>query len=165
MGRSGLALALVCCSPYAVERHQLADGSWQLTCRLPMDECARQADQLCTDQRYRIVHGKSQHVVRGAGPSQVEYRASELTFSCGNPDDAPPGGVAAPLARSAGPVDPAKLVCTPGVTQACVGPAGCPGGQACSPDGAAFGPCDCGPLRAASVAAGPMQKPSSDAGP
>jgi hypothetical protein len=34
--------------------------------------------------------------------------------------------------------------CVKGVTQACVGPGGCSGGQACLPDGSGFGPCDCG---------------------
>jgi endo-1,4-beta-D-glucanase Y len=33
--------------------------------------------------------------------------------------------------------------CTAGETQACSGPDGCTGVQACLPDGTAFGPCDC----------------------
>jgi hypothetical protein len=35
--------------------------------------------------------------------------------------------------------------CTPGVTQECVGPAGCKGGQFCVDDGSRYSKCDCGP--------------------
>jgi len=34
--------------------------------------------------------------------------------------------------------------CTPGATQACLGPAQCPGVQTCEASGAAWGPCACG---------------------
>lgn len=42
--------------------------------------------------------------------------------------------------------DPAQpgRACTPGATQACVGPGACQGGQFCTPDGMAFSSCDCG---------------------
>jgi hypothetical protein len=40
---------------------------------------------------------------------------------------------------------PPPRACIPGATQACVGLGACAGGQACLPDGAGFGPCDCGP--------------------
>lgn len=39
---------------------------------------------------------------------------------------------------------PAERICSPGVTQECVGPGGCRGGQACLPDGMLWSPCDCG---------------------
>src|SRR5262245_41314689 len=38
---------------------------------------------------------------------------------------------------------PAHL-CTPGQSIACVGPAGCQGGQVCKADGSGYEPCDCG---------------------
>ena len=38
----------------------------------------------------------------------------------------------------------AATACIPGVTQACIGPGGCNGGQACVSNGSGFGPCDCG---------------------
>jgi hypothetical protein len=41
------------------------------------------------------------------------------------------------------PAQPGQA-CTPGATQACVGPGGCQGGQFCTPDGMAFSSCDCG---------------------
>jgi hypothetical protein len=153
---SGFALALACCTSSAVERQQLADGSWKLTCALAMDECARQADKLCMDQRYRIVRGESRHGVRGAGPSQVEYRISELTVTCGLHDDhaSTPAGAGAPLVRSADAANPVTPACVPGATQACVGPGGCRGGQACAADGLIFGPCDCGPLNGLTADAG-----------
>ena len=156
-GLSAFALALACCVPSTVERHRLADGSWQLTCRLPMDECARQADVLCVDQRYRILRGQSGHVFRGVAPSQVDYRTSELTFVCSNYDDGTSADASAPqTARSPGDAPP--FACTPGATQACVGPGACAGGQACLSDGTRFGPCDCGPpKREGIVDSGPIQ--------
>jgi hypothetical protein len=45
-------------------------------------------------------------------------------------------------------------VCTPGQSVACVGPAGCQGGQACKADGSGYEPCDCGGAGAAGVAGG-----------
>lgn len=38
----------------------------------------------------------------------------------------------------------ANSVCVPGVTQECVGPAACKGGQQCREDGSGFSDCDCG---------------------
>ncbi len=37
-----------------------------------------------------------------------------------------------------------QKACTPGMSQACVGPGACKGGQACKADGSGYGPCDCG---------------------
>lgn len=53
-------------------------------------------------------------------------------------------------------------VCTPGVTQACLGPGACQGVQACMSSGTGFGACDCGgnPPDAA-----PADAPSPDAAP
>src|SRR3974390_2105691 len=120
-GLSALALALYACSPSTVERRQLADGSWQLSCRLPMDECARQADALCIDQRYRILRGQSRHVLHGVTLSQVDYRTSELTFVCGDDDKGPAPDASAPDRPQSSPDSP-KVACTPGSTQACMGP-------------------------------------------
>lgn len=39
--------------------------------------------------------------------------------------------------------DPGK-VCTPGLTQVCLGPGACNGAQSCLPSGEQWGPCDCG---------------------
>lgn len=55
---------------------------------------------------------------------------------------APPTASAPPAASAVPPKS--STACTPGATQACVGPAGCKGGQFCTDDGARFSPCDCG---------------------
>ncbi len=49
------------------------------------------------------------------------------------------------VTRAAGaePIKTARA-CVPGSSQACVGPGGCKGGQACADDGTKFLPCDCG---------------------
>jgi hypothetical protein len=47
--------------------------------------------------------------------------------------------------REGGEVARATITaCVKGITQACVGPGGCRGGQACLADGSGFSPCDCG---------------------
>jgi hypothetical protein len=48
-------------------------------------------------------------------------------------------------APAAPTLPPRPAGCTPGSTQACVGPGGCKGGQACVADGSGYSPCDCGP--------------------
>ena len=93
---------MVCsCSPSTVEQRRLADGSWQLTCMLPMDECVRRADDICSDQRYRVVRGRSRHVTLGALPSREDYRTSELTFVCGDDDGTLPDASALDAAQQA----------------------------------------------------------------
>jgi hypothetical protein len=41
-----------------------------------------------------------------------------------------------------------KPACVKGITQSCVGPGGCQGGQACLQDGSGFSSCDCGQVLA-----------------
>lgn len=45
---------------------------------------------------------------------------------------------------SATPPSAPKERCTPGATQACLGPGACQGAQACRDDASGFLPCDCG---------------------
>lgn len=51
----------------------------------------------------------------------------------------------AALALGCGSEEPAadQKACTPGLSQACVGPGACQGGQICTADGSGYGPCDC----------------------
>jgi hypothetical protein len=49
--------------------------------------------------------------------------------------------------------DPGK-VCTPGLTQVCLGPGACKGAQSCLPSGEQWGPCDCGSGQAGAAGAG-----------
>jgi hypothetical protein len=52
------------------------------------------------------------------------------------------------LVASNDPPEDRPLGCTPGVTQECVGAAGCRGGQYCIEDGSGYSKCDCGPTAA-----------------
>ncbi len=57
----------------------------------------------------------------------------------------------APEAEEAEEVAPPPAArCVPNESRACVGPAGCSGGQACNAEGTAFSPCDCGTAKTAS---------------
>jgi len=153
----GMVGILVACATGTVERHRLADGSWQITCKLPMDDCIRRIEEVCNDKRYRIVSGQSKNVIRDVPPGTREYRTSELTVLCTDQDTseattAGPGPLPSGPTLSRPDGGPSSG-CVPGASQACVGPAGCQGGQACRPDGSGFGACDCGTTRA-SVDAG-----------
>jgi hypothetical protein len=96
-----------------------------------------------------------------SGPSQVVVERSDATVHCGKSAPAapirleretelpaPPAPAAPPPAP---PAPPAPRACVPGSTQACVGPAGCSGGQACAADGTRFDPCNCGNAASAPV--------------
>jgi len=133
---------LVACATASSERRHLPDGSWQLSCKLPMEECVRQIEAICPDRRFRIVSGQSTIKLVDVAPGTREYPRSELVVRCGQ---APEQEV--PADRNvAGSVPPAsaKASCVPGATQSCVGAGACSGGQACRPDGLGFGRCDCG---------------------
>jgi hypothetical protein len=154
----GLVL-LGACRAGAFEQQRLADGSWQLTCRAPMDACVREIEKTCRDKRYRIVGGSSELRLRDAPPYETEYPTSRIGFVC--------SGVEAPVVGAPAAPDASDLVsrmCGPGDTRICVGAGACSGGQTCKPDGSGFGPCDCGstaPLPA-TMSAGKV--PPSDAG-
>ncbi len=129
------------------------------------------------DKRYRILSAQSKRDVRDVDPGTREYRVSDITALCdrdapqyaaagtpAGPPIAPPGlppppPVGAPIGPPLAGAPPVPVgvarapSCVPGATQACVGPAGCSGGQACRADGAGYGPCDCG-----------ATKPAADAG-
>ena len=130
-----------------------------------MNECVQHFEAVCMDKRYRILSGQSKRDVRDVDPGTREYRTSELVALCDR-DALPPqiagaGGPAAVVAPGPGLMLAAsasvasRSICVPGSTQACVGPGGCSGGQACRADGAGFGVCDCGPSRGATSDAGP----------
>ena len=153
MWRRGVVglFVLAACATGPVERRHLADGSWQITCRLPMDECVRHFEAVCIDKRYRILSGQSKRELRDVDPGTREYRTSELVALCDR-DALPPQ-----VAQTGGPtaVIPPAPSCVPGSTQSCVGPGGCSGGQVCRADGAGLGPCDCGPGKTTTGDAGP----------
>src|SRR4051812_49447318 len=96
----GIAL-VVGCATTTVKRQRMPDGSWQLTCQMSMDACAREADLVCKDKRYRIVAGKSETRRRDAPPYETEYHTSYLTFVCGEENVPPPAAASAPTSPSA----------------------------------------------------------------
>ncbi len=133
------------------------DGGYALYCRGPLRECLRHAERLCKDEGYWVSEARDMRELLGheSGQSRVLIEKSDATIYCGshaarepirltreaNPpketvlSEAPPAP--APAAKPA-------PVCVPGATQACVGPAGCSGGQTCAADGSHFEACDCG---------------------
>ncbi len=147
---------------------------YRVVCRESFQHCRSQVKEQCGAQ-FVIIEQRSNEPepkpvgitgVSSTAPSEgvVGWRG-EMIFQCGapvkpirlvrKPDEATPtesGTTAAPVANP-----PAERVCVPGVTQACLGPGACSGAQACLPDGAGYGPCDCG------SAAAPLAPPSSGA--
>ena len=136
---------LFACAASSVERQRLADGSWQLTCSLPMDACVREIEKVCKDKRYSILRGKSE-IRRKDMPYVTEYHTSRLAFVCDEGEA------------------PAMAACAPGATQYCLGPGACAGAQVCSADGSGFGPCDCGPRAIVADAGVGVGAAISDAG-
>ena len=132
------------------------DGSYRVDCRLHLTRCLTALEEVCR-HGYEIVQAHED--VRYAGPQEfnepnvtsfviARCRSQEPVFgrqaatapATAQPPSAPaPGGPA-----DAAPATAPPRACFPGATQACVGSGACKGGQQCLPDGAAFGPCDCG---------------------
>ena len=136
-----------------------ADGSYHLSCRGPLTDCLQRAERLCKDEGYSVASARDVQELLGheSGESQVAIRKSEAVIYCGakvpaaerpmielkreTPIAATPEPSPAPAAAPPPPA-PARA-CVPGSTQACVGPGGCSGGQACAEDGARYEPCNC----------------------
>ena len=83
-----------------------------------------------------------------------EYKLTGVAYRSANPAAVPPASTpaapyppapASPPTPAPAPAPAAERVCTPGATQACLGPGACPGAQACRNDASGFLPCDCGP--------------------
>lgn len=145
-----VALTLGCSNGATGRPARLADGGYSLSCRGPLSECLRHAERLCRDQGYTVRDARDIQERLGAetGQSQVIVEKSEATIDCGESRKRP----AIPLQRetelpATAPAPAATAstrACVPGSSQACVGPGGCSGGQACSSDGSRFEPCNCG---------------------
>ncbi len=138
-----------------------ADGSYHLSCRGALTDCLQRAERICRDQGYAVESARDVQELLGheAGESRVEIRRSEAVIYCGaavppaqrpmielkrettlSAEPAPP---AAPAAAPTPPPAPERA-CVPGSTQACIGPGGCSGGQACAADGSRYEVCNCG---------------------
>jgi hypothetical protein len=151
---------LAACGAAEVQTQKLKDGSYDVTCQLSMDECIRRVQDECRLQRYRILEGTSETRLRDAPPFEKAYHTSRLHLVCS--DDG-----ASPLLSfgkaAAEPSSAPASTCSPGETRTCVGAGACKGGQACLPDGKAFGPCDCGPPPGPAAMPPPPAAPPSDA--
>jgi len=140
-------IGLVACAGPEFKQQRLQDGSLQIECGLAMDECVRRAQDLCNNQRFRILDGTSETRVSDAPPFERASRSSRLHLKCTNDGAEPLLSLDRPAPVSAPPPQ-STPVCTTGETRACVGPGACQGGQSCLPDRNGFGACDCGPAPA-----------------
>jgi hypothetical protein len=148
------SLTLGCATTRAVKTELGPDGVYHLKCATTLQACLNQAEVLCHQERYAVLRAFDLHDYAGDMTQPTETRQSEAFVRCGargtwgeenkallaSPLTPAPGA----LAAIAAPAAPPARLCAPGASQACVGPAGCKGGQACAADGNSFGPCDCG---------------------
>jgi hypothetical protein len=145
-----LAVFVEACATAPVVTTDLGpDGVYHLKCGTTLQVCLNRAELLCHSQRYAVLRAFDNHEYAGDTVFPTETRQSEAFVRCGSRGswgDANKSLMASPLGPAvvAAPVATPSRLCTPGASQACVGPAGCKGGQSCAPDGNAFGPCDCG---------------------
>jgi hypothetical protein len=153
-------VALGCATP-AIQTERRPDGVYHLKCQTALPACLAAAENVCDRQRYTVLRAFDDHNLKGDSTQPTDFRSSEALVRCGT--DAASWGAETKALREQGPDaaptapapsgSPARA-CVPGATQTCVGPGGCAGGQACAPDGASFGACDCG-ARPASPPASP----------
>jgi hypothetical protein len=143
------ALALGCATSPAVKTELSPDGVYHFTCRTTLQMCLNQAEVVCHNERYAVLRAFDLHDYAGDSVQPTETRHSEAFVRCGARGtwgEENKALMASPLfaTPSATPAASPARLCTPGASQACVGAAGCKGGQACAADGNALGPCDCG---------------------
>ena len=77
-------LLVACASSTLFPPLRKPDGSWHLKCGATMDNCVKQAEELCRERGYVVLSGQSKHNVYGAelGHSQYEVREAELDVAC-----------------------------------------------------------------------------------
>jgi hypothetical protein len=154
-GTLGLALialtaAAWSCSPFTGALQPQGDGTYRLECKDLLSRCLRQVEERCSNYGYDILSASQQINRYGPEQLQTETFGSHAVVKCrganaliGSSDD---DSKEDPTATGEGKTsaDSSATACVPGASQACVGVGGCSGGQACLPDGSAYGPCDCG---------------------
>lgn len=155
-------LCAAACSGGSGRPSRLSDGGYALSCKGPLSDCLRHAERLCKDEGYTVAEARDVRERLGGdtGQSQVVIQKSDATIYCGDHASKEPirlvrepEAASSPSTAKAPAPPAAPRVCVPGATQACVGPAGCSGGQACSADGTRYGDCNCGSAAAPSSAA------------
>jgi hypothetical protein len=153
-------VVLLGCSGAPKTPAKQADGGYHLACRGSLSDCLHGAERICREQGYSVASARDTRELLGheSGESRIEIRKSEATIYCGSAvppaerpmvelkrepttTDAVPS--APPAATTAPTAAPPARACVPGATQACVGPGGCSGGQACAEDGMRFESCNC----------------------
>ena len=148
-----LALLLsAACSTRTGRPVRLGDGGYSLSCKGPLSDCLHHAEHLCKDDGYTVAEARDvrEFVGHESGQSHVLIQKSDATIYCGTHAPRPPIELKRepePAAAPPPPPPPAAKpapACVPGSSQACIGPAGCTGGQACSADGTRYDPCNCG---------------------
>jgi hypothetical protein len=153
-----LGATVLGCSKQPVIREQLPDGSYSFKCEEPLFVCLSRVDEVCQGGPYEVAGAWDQPNTTGVDENRVESRKSQAIVRClrkgedpvrrfakplASPIDVQPAQQSAGAASAAPPPSVPARVCVPGTTQACVGVGACSGGQACSPDGSGFGPCEC----------------------
>lgn len=158
----GCLWLLTACGPAQFQQEKLNDGSIKVTCELAMDECVRSAQELCSNQRFRIIEGTSETRLRDVPPFETAYHTSRLHLMCSNDGAKPLLSLDKAAEERPGSPGPKPMdACSVGQTRECVGPGACKGGQACLPDGKGFGTCDCGPSAPPPPAPAPAAAPVS----
>jgi len=79
------SLLLVACAQSSTQPPlRKPDGSWHLKCGASLDNCVRQAEELCKGRGYAVVSGMSKRKLYGAelGVSRYEVREAELDIAC-----------------------------------------------------------------------------------
>jgi hypothetical protein len=138
---------VACAHRQKVMTERRPDGIVHLTCKMSLADCLYEVENACDHRRYVVLRAFDGRDLKGLVPAQTLVLESEAYVRCGEMTAFGPENkalLATPVCTPpAVPAVPPR-VCAPGATQACVGPAGCSGGQACVADGSRFGTCDCG---------------------
>ena len=77
-------LLVACASTTILPPVKKPDGSWHLKCGATLDNCVKQAEDLCKGRGYTVLSGMSKRTLYGAelGHSQYEVREAELDIAC-----------------------------------------------------------------------------------
>ena len=81
---SSSLLLVACASSTILPPVRKPDGSWHLKCGATLDNCVKQAEDLCRGRGYVVLSGMTKRKLYGAelGRSQYEVREAELDVAC-----------------------------------------------------------------------------------
>jgi hypothetical protein len=162
-----ISCAVVGCATGRPVVESLGPQRFHLKCTTELSRClAEAADAACRGHHYIVERAVNDLNLRGSTPFQTEFRTSEAIIQCGDTNGwGPLGPPMGPPEKPPEEKAAEARVCAPGATQACVGTAGCKGGQSCLMNGSAYGLCDCGapapvPAPPSAPVADPTRPPS-----